>query len=295
MLPQEIHIFKEKLKEQARLADDQITLVGFYDVMYGFVEIIENDPIFSLFIKMKIKEEVEFHDNLIRKAKNKEIDKQTWHELSQMYTRDKFYFGYYIEFKNVHDDFKLIKSKILETENKEEEFKLYSDPKYYKKLSDEEIEMYISSFDKCIQRIVELINQDSQLLEIIEQKIKVDENDDENDIDIQVLYNQSSGQSTIKYKDDVINFDGRRALILDFFYQNQVGEKTFHDFNAWLNNTGNGDSNTDYRIFRQDIRDINKRVVNESKYIAGIIELSKNNQKIQTKALSFRYKIQLKN
>lgn len=292
MLPQEIHIFKEKLNEQARLADDQITLIGFYNVMFGFVEIIENDPIFSLFIKMKIKEEVEFYDSLIRKAKNKEIDKQTWYELSQTYTRDKFYFGYYIEFKNVHDDFKLVKSKILETEsNKDDEiFKFYSDPKYYKQLSDEEIKMYISSFDKCILKIIELINGDSQLLEIIEQKIKIDEND----IDIKVLYNQSSGQSTIKYKDDVINFDGRRALILDFFYQNQVGEQTFHDFNAWLNNTGNGNSKTDYRIFRQDIRDINKRVMNDSKYIAGIIELSKNNQKIQTKALSFRYKIQIK-
>ena len=62
MLEQKIEKLKERLKEQIELAKDQTTLGGFGSVMYGFVEIIENDPVFFKFVKTKIDQELDLQE-----------------------------------------------------------------------------------------------------------------------------------------------------------------------------------------------------------------------------------------
>jgi len=53
---------KSRLQEQIELAKNQTTIGGFSNAMYGFVEIIENDPIFSKFVKAKIDQELDMKD-----------------------------------------------------------------------------------------------------------------------------------------------------------------------------------------------------------------------------------------
>jgi hypothetical protein len=59
MLDKRIQSLKEKLKEQIEFAKDQYNLGGFSNAVYGFVEIIENDPVISRFVKIKIDQEYE--------------------------------------------------------------------------------------------------------------------------------------------------------------------------------------------------------------------------------------------
>ena len=81
MLEQKTQIFLRRLREQSSLAYSENTLSGIFYVMYGFVEIIENDPIFSKFIQTKVYEENEIQRNINKEYREKKMDKQLWHEL----------------------------------------------------------------------------------------------------------------------------------------------------------------------------------------------------------------------
>lgn len=109
----------------------------------------------------------------------------------------------------------------------------------------------------------------------------------------EIIYNPNSNQSIVKYQDERIIFDGRRALILSYFFHNQTGEKTYSDFNAWLKNNKIKSFETGARVFRQEIDEINGRLEKESKYLSGLIELINNNQPNRTKANFYQYKIKL--
>lgn len=107
---------------------------------------------------------------------------------------------------------------------------------------------------------------------------------------IVITRNDNSGQIVIKYLNDEVLVDGQRALIIWFFYNNQNGAKTFHDYNGWIKNLGKKPTDEiDFRVFRQEIKDINGRIAKESKYILCLIQKSQNNQKTSTKAMPFRY------
>jgi hypothetical protein len=109
MLEQQISILKQKLLEQADLAKSQTTLGGIYGVMYGFVEIIKNDPLFFEFIRIKVKEEWDVEDGINKKYKAKEIDKKEWANLSHLHICGKFWHDHYSLFKTAHDFIKLDK------------------------------------------------------------------------------------------------------------------------------------------------------------------------------------------
>lgn len=111
---------------------------------------------------------------------------------------------------------------------------------------------------------------------------------------LNVKYNKNSKQTSIKFKNEVFLFDGRRALIPLFFYNNQNEDKSYHDYNAWVKNNGYKDSETDSRFFRQEISEINGRLHKESKYIFSIIEFRKKPFNARVKANFYKYKIMLK-
>jgi len=111
---------------------------------------------------------------------------------------------------------------------------------------------------------------------------------------IVITRNDNSGQIIIKYLNDEIPVDGQRALIIWFFYNNQNGAKTFHDYNGWIKNIGKkSEDEIDFRVFRQEVKDINGRIAKESKHILCLIQKSQNNQKISTKASYFKYRPEL--
>jgi len=111
---------------------------------------------------------------------------------------------------------------------------------------------------------------------------------------IVIAHNNNSGQIIIKYLNDEIPVDGQRASIIRFFYENQNGSKTFHDYNGWIKNIGKKtEDEIDSRVFRQEIKDINGRIAKESKNILCLIQKSQNNQKISTKASYFKYRPEL--
>ncbi len=106
-----------------------------------------------------------------------------------------------------------------------------------------------------------------------------------------ITRNDNSGQIIIKYLDDEIPVDGQRALIIWFFYNNQDGAKTYHDYNGWIKNLGKKPKDEiDSRVFRQEIEDTNGRIAKESKYILCLIQKSQNNYKTPTKAIPFKYR-----
>jgi|GEM_PF-3047778 len=108
---------------------------------------------------------------------------------------------------------------------------------------------------------------------------------------IGITRNDHSGQVIIKYLDDEIPVDGQRALIIWFFYNNQNGAKTFHDYNGWIKNLGKKpEDEIDFRVFRQEIKDINGRIAEESKHILCLMQKSQNNYKTSTKASPFKYR-----
>jgi len=111
---------------------------------------------------------------------------------------------------------------------------------------------------------------------------------------IVITRNDNSGQIIIKYLDNEIPVDGQRALIIWFFYNNQNGAKTFHDYNGWIKNLGKKPTDEiDFRVFRQEIKDINGRIAKESKNILCLIQKSQNNYKTSTKAIPFKYRPEL--
>jgi hypothetical protein len=301
MLEQEISILKQKLREQADLAKNQTTLGGIYSVMYGFVEIIENDPLFFEFIRIKVKEEWGIEDGINKKYKAKGIDKKEWANLSHLHICGKFWHDHYSLFKTAHDFIKLDKWDISggNTDWTIETFDLYlfihAEQDFSKILTKDKHNMFISEFEECLVALNELINSNQKLLNDLAVKYSKTPNstkDQSNQSELlKMTYNPNSGKSIVKYKDQETVFDGRRALILSYFYNNQEGEKTYHDFNAWLKNNKYSGFDADARMFRQEINEINGRLKKESKYLSSLIELVNNSQKDQTKANFYRFKI----
>lgn len=118
---------------------------------------------------------------------------------------------------------------------------------------------------------------------------------EDNEADIVNIYlDDNSNYIFAKYKEDELEFRGRRGLILLFFYENQNEEKSFHDFNAWLDKK-HIKNKISSQLFRQGIKNINERFGKESKNIKQIISLSKNSLNIKTKFNSYKYKTILKN
>jgi len=101
MLEEKIQSFKQKLREQTKLIKNQTTLGGIYSVMYGFVEIVENDPLFFEFVRIKTKEEWDLKRSITLELKEKKIDKKEWANLFSIHVCGKFWHEHYSLFKTV--------------------------------------------------------------------------------------------------------------------------------------------------------------------------------------------------
>ena len=137
-----------------------------------------------------------------------------------------------------------------------------------------------------VRKIIWLVNPTSDFLNDVSESQETKTSKEK----IVITRNDNSGQIIIKHLDNEIPVDGQRALIIWFFYNNQNGAKTFHDYNGWIKNLGKKPTDEiDFRVFRQEIKDVNGRIAKESKYILCLIQKSQNNQKTSTKAMPFRY------
>ena len=306
MLEQKIQFFKQKLKEQIELAKDQKTLGDFDNIIFGFVEIIDNDPFFSKFIDIKLRQEWSLGNAIGDKYNLKEGE--TKNDVYNNFKNSSFWHKYYDNFKSIHDSIKLERCEALgiEIDNsydwhtfrlKCEECKKSWDERkktYNETLSINEKNEAISYFEEFYNALVGLINSDNKLLIEIEKENNLKKTDTENKEAVKVIYDQTNNKSIVKHIKEEIPFTGRRALMLSFFFDNQDEEKTFHDFNAWKKNNKNRISDIDSSMFRQEIEEINERLEKESKYITQIIESSKNTAKNKTKANSYKFKVKLK-
>jgi len=109
-----------------------------------------------------------------------------------------------------------------------------------------------------------------------------------------VIFSSNSNKGVVKNYEEEIPFDGRRILLLLFFYNNKDGKRNYNDFNNWLSDNGYKKYLTDSRVFRQEIIEINGRLTNESKYIFKIIQSSENSSNNKSKANLYQYKIKSK-
>ena len=308
---------KTRLQEQINIAKSQATIGGLYNAMYGFVEIIENDPIFSEFVRQKIDQELDLKDSIDQDYQTRKIDEETYERAYGLHTYGAFWHEYYGKFKYAHDVIKkdkCITQGIAPINIDSLESFLYKFDKrdYNKNLLPEKIKKYIADFEQCYHLLIGLINSDPKLLKEIRQKNeplkskqaeceikpipapKIEPNIKPELETPEITYNLNSNQSIVKYQDEKIIFDGRRALILSYFFNNQTGEKTYSDFDAWLKNNKMKSFETGARVFRQEIDEINGRLKKESKYLSGLIELVNNNQPNRTKANFYQYKIKLR-
>ncbi|MFA6995243.1 MAG: hypothetical protein WC249_02410 [Patescibacteria group bacterium] len=310
MLEQRTQLLLHRLREQSNLAYGQNTLSGLFYVMYGFVEIIENDPIFFRFIKEKIDEENKIHKSINDAYHNKEIDNKLWYELSRLHVADKFWHEYYCLFKDAHDSIKKdrccalgIKADKLMTPGLVELDA--SDPRWLKRLTKDEAEFYTGDFEKCLDKITELINSDQKLLNQIYNEFKK-ENPENLETPLseeeksafekaentpRYRYNHPTKIGIITLKDETLKFEGRRALILDYFFKTRPILITYHDFNEWLKLEKIKDSKVTSVNFRQDMEGICERIKNESKYLKSIITKTGKHRKLLTEINIYKFEI----
>lgn len=310
MLEQKTQIFLRRLREQSNLAYSENTLSGIFYVMYGFVEIIENDPIFSKFIQTKVYEENEIQRNINKEYREKKMDKQLWHELFRLHVANKFWHEYYSLFKAAHDSIKLDRCHALnkKADNIATHNLLFfdaSDPRFLKRLTKEEAEFHTNDFEKCIDKIVELINSDQKLLNQIYNELekgspKEAENivspygeteDDKLQNPPRYTYNPMTELGNMTFKEEGINFEGRRALILRYFFINNPKHVTHRDFSEWLKSEKIKKINVSSVNFRQDIEKISKRIQDESKYIKSVITKAKKSRKLLTEINFYDFEI----
>jgi hypothetical protein len=319
-MPLAIAELKTRLQEQINIAQSQTTIGGFYNAMYGFVEIIENDPIFSEFVQKKIDQELNITNSIDQDYQAKKVTKGAYERAYGLHVYEAFWHNHYSLFKYAHDVIKkdkYIAQGIAPANIDSLGLFLYKfdDRDYNKPLAPEKIKKYIADFEECYNLLIGLINSDSKLLKEINQKNKpLISESKKSEVGLtpvlnqelkiesiikpeleapEITYNPNSHQGIIKYQDEKIIFDGRRALILFYFFNNQNGEKTYSDFNAWLKNNKMKSFETGARVFRQEIDEINGRLEKESKYLSSLIELVNNNQQNRTKANFYQYKIKL--
>ena len=141
-----------------------------------------------------------------------------------------------------------------------------------------------------IKKLVHIFAPESNFLKEPEE---LEENSLKNN-NLKISFKDEGVQLLVKYLEEEMIFNKGVALVLLFFYKNSSGKKTFNDFNAWLRNINKTSFETDYRLFRQTIKDINGRFYKDSNYIFSLIEQVKNDEKNSTKANFYRYRIKLK-
>jgi len=310
MLDQKTQIFLRRLREQSNLAYSENTLSGIFYVMYGFVEIIENDPIFSKFIQTKVYEENEIQRNINKEYREKKIDKQLWHELFHLHVANKFWHEYYSLFKAAHDSIKLDRCYALgkKADNIATHNLMFfdaSDPRFLKRLTKEEAEFHTNDFEKCIDKIIELINSDQKLLNQIYNEVEKGDTekqenvlspygeteDDKLQSPPRYSYNPITELGIITFKEETIKFEGRRALILRYFFKINPKLKTHRDFSEWLKSEKIKKINVSSVNFRQDIEKISKRIQDESKYIKSVITKAKKSRKLLTEINFYDFEI----
>jgi len=293
MLEQKTKIFLQRLREQSNLAYSENTLSGIFYVMYGFVEIIENDPIFSKFIQAKIYEENEIQRNINKEYREKKMDKQLWYELSRLHVSYKFWQEYYSLFKAAHDSIKLDRCHALgkKADNIASNNLMFfdaSDPKFLKRLTKSEAEFHTDDFEKCIDKINELINSDQKPLNQIykeeNQEIIISTPEEAENEELKnpprYSYNSITELGIITFKEETIKFEGRRALILRYFFKANPKLATHRDFSEWLKLEKIKKVKVSSVNFRQDIEKISKRIEDESKYIKSVITKAKKSRKL---------------
>lgn len=89
-MPLIITELKTRLQEQINIAKSQTTIGGLYNAMYGFVEIIENDPIFSEFVKQKIDQELDLKNTIDQDYQTKKIDSESYERAYGLHTYGAF-------------------------------------------------------------------------------------------------------------------------------------------------------------------------------------------------------------
>jgi hypothetical protein len=320
-MPLTISELRTRLQGQINIAKSQTTIGGLYNAMYGFVEIIENDPIFSEFVQRKIDQELDLKNSIDRNYQKGKVSEEAYERAYGLHVYEAFWHNHYSLFKYAHDIIKTHRNNVMGiTPNSTNESTIYwyrfDERDYNKPLAPEKIKKYITDFEQCYNLLIGLINSDPKLLKEINQKNKplateLKESETRPTLALnqeskvepaikseletpEITYNPNSGQGIVKHQDEKIIFEGRRALILFYFFNNQNGEKTYSDFNAWLKNNKMGSFETGARVFRQEIDEINGRLEKESKYLSGLIELVNNNQQNLTKANFYKYKIKLR-
>lgn len=170
MLEQRIQSLKQRLREQVDLAKNQTTLGGMYGVMYEFVEIIENDPLFFEFIKVKTKEEWVIEDTINSEYKSKKIDNKTMLNLFHLYVCGQFWHDHYSLFKNAHDYIKMDKCSVTgeKASNIVQDVGLFflinSEQNFAEKLTKNKYDLYLSECEECFTSLNGLINSNQKLL-----------------------------------------------------------------------------------------------------------------------------------
>ncbi len=301
MNDKEIERIMQRLKDQALLVKNKNTHHEIFNIMYGFVEIIENHPVFSEFIYQKIKEEKDFHSYLNDARRKGEIDKELWYQKFNVHIVPALYHSCYSLLKAAHDSIKIdkcvalgIKARYIDEVNLM--FFSTDNPKFSKPLEKYEKVDYIETFIMSLKKIRELINTDRVLLNNIYKKInnKDKQKDDDEKFfeNIEFIYNDVDETGSIYYKDEVIRFKGRRGLILNYFFKKKdKGQINYHNFNKWLKKEEIKDITAESFSFRQDIEEINKRIKKESQYIKSLIKKIKKGKDKPTEINFYKFKV----
>ena len=104
-------------------------------------------------------------------------------------------------------------------------------------------------------------------------------------------YNPLTEIGIITFQDETIKFEGRRALILRYFFKNNPKLTTHRDFSQWLKLEKIKNIKVTSVNFRQDIEEIGKRIENESKYIKSVITKAKKSRKLLTEINFYDFNI----
>lgn len=249
-----IEEIKSKLREQIKLADNQTTRGGFDYVMYGFVEIIENDPVFSKFVEYIIDEELKVQNAIKLAHKNKEIDDDVLDELIPLHFTNHFWHDYYSMFKTAHDVIKIDKCSI---EGKEATninraglffYQAAGHKKRIEPLTELKRKFYINTIKGCYDVLVSLINTNQDYF------IKKDdaENISDEDLNDEIIFDLENSILTIKGKKVRIskrsngytnshyilkylldNITEQEVFFSEIFNSNPIFGDTYKTENAW--------------------------------------------------------------
>lgn len=305
MLEENIQSLNQKLKEQIDLAREQTTLGGIYNSMYFFVEIIENNPLIFKLIRIKVQEEWDVEDGIKKLYESKEIDDKEFTNLMSIHVFVKFWYKSYSLLKTAHDFIMLDKWHIAGERNTDWALKtldlflfINADQDFSKQLTKDEIEVFVSRFEECLDSLNELINSNQKLLDKLDLELNGSSIKNDSIVEIELnqntkcTYNKIDKEVYIKHDGKSISFSGRTALILLYFCDNTDKENLTHKtFKDWLNSRNIEDEKLNSINFRNSITKINVRINHETAYLRLLIKQMDKNEDKPTEINYYKFEI----